>query len=374
MAAAKLNRRQLLAAAGALACAPAAGAQSGRGGGLLTVAQVFDTSPAQQDVSRDFVVGSRAFWQELNARGGIRGRRVHHMNLEVDGTPAGVRAAIAAVKDNPSCVVLSGTASDPVATLVAGELRSANVQVAHAAPWLQNSSIDVDDLTFPIFAARQEQITHALKSLTVMGVHDVGAVFATPRDFDLYREDIERTAARLKLAVVPFRPDGNLATLGQRLAPGTPAILLFVGGTPELVQFTHGLERQQRQRYIVALADVNLQTVIQMGGGRTTPLIVTQTVPLTTAPAPIVRQYREALARLFDEPPVPLSLAGYIAARYTYEVIREVEHPTRASVLGAFRKRASFDLGGYTVAFDQRRRAAGYVTQSMLTQDGRVIG
>ena len=147
-----------------------------------------------------------------------------------------------------------------------------------------------------------------------------------------------------------------------------------MGGTPELVQFTQGLERQQRQRYIVGLADVNLQTLLQMGGGRTTPVIVTQAVPLTTASQPIVRQYRDVFGRLFDEPPVPLSLAGFIAARYTYEVLKDVDRLSRASALAAFQRRAAIDVGGYTVLYGARRRAGTYVTQSMLTQDGRVIG
>lgn len=374
MPAPAFTRRRLLVAGGAFACARVASAQPARSGAAITVAQLFDTSPAQQDVSRDFLVGSRAFWQEINAHGGVRGRRVQHLNVEVDGTPAGVRSAIASLKDNPSCVVLSGTAGDPVATFAADELRAGGLQIAHAAPWLQNASLAVDERTFPIFATRQDQIAHALRSLAVMGVQDVGAVYATAQDFRLYQGDMERTAASLKLKVESFRTDNDLTTLAQRLSRNAPAILLFIGGTPELVQFTQGLERQQRQRYIVGLADVNLQTVLQMGGAKSTPLIVTQVVPVTTAGIPIVRQYRDVLSRLFDEQPVPLSLAGFIAARYTHEVLKDVENPTRASVLAAFQRRASLDLGGYAVAFDQRRRAGTYVTQSMLTLDGRVIG
>ena len=341
----------------------------------ITVAQIFDASLAQQDVSKDFLIGSRAFWQDINSRGGLHGRRVEHQSIEVDGTPQSIRAAVDSIKDNPACVLLSGTAGDPAATEVALYLKKSNLAIAHAAPWLQNSSLDVDERTFPIFAARQEQIAHALRSLTVMGVQEVGAVYATPLDLKLYREDMERTAAELKLKVTSFATDAtDLQGLGRRLTPGTAAILLFVGGTPELVQFTQGLEGQQRQRYIVALADVNLQTVMQMGGGKTTSVIATQAVPLTTAAMPVVRQYREVLGRLFDEPPVPLSLAGFIAARYANEVMKDLDSPTRANVLAAFQRRATHDVGGYIVAFDQRRRAGTYVTQSMLTQDGRVIG
>lgn len=340
------------------------------------VAQIVDISPAQQDVAKDFLIGSRAAWQDINARGGLRGRPVSHVSIEVDGTIASLRTALGSLRENPSCVVLSGTVSDPVAGQLAALLRQENIAIAHAAPWLQNSSVQVDERTFPIFAARQEQITHALKSLTVMGVQEVGAVYASAQEHALYRDDIERIAGAMKLKLQSFSAHGDLDRLGQRLTPGTPAILLFVGGTPELVQFTQGLEKQQRQRYVVALADVNLQTMLQMGGGtRSTPIIATQAVPVVTSSLPIVRRYREVLARLFDEPPVPLSLAGFIAAHYTYDVLGEVDGPlTRASALHAFQKRAVADIGGYRISFNAQRRSATFVTQSMLTADGRVIG
>lgn len=370
------RRRALLLSTAATLAAPAVFAQPGRPTGKpVTVAQIIDTSAAQQDVSKDFLVGSRAAWQDLNARGGLRGRPVTHLALEVDGSTAGVRAALAVVRDNPACVVLCGSAGDPVASEVARLLREDNLAIAHAAPWLQNSSLEVNDRTFPIFAARQEQIGHALRSLTAVGVQDIGAVYATAADHRQYREDVERVATGLKLRLQTFRADGDLDRMGRRLTPGTPAILLFVGGTPELVQFTQGLDRQQRQRYLVALADVNLQTLTQMGGTRSTPVIATQAVPMVTAALPVVRAYRETLARLFDEPAAPLSLAGFIAARYTHEVLSDIEGPlTRQGALAAFQRRTTLDVGGFRVSFDARRRSGGFVTQTLLTQDGRVVG
>ncbi len=141
-----------------------------------------------------------------------------------------------------------------------------------------------------------------------------------------------------------------------------------------MVQFTQGLDRQQRQRYVVALADVNLQTMIQMGAARSTPVIATQAVPMVNAGLPVVRTYREVMAKLFDEPPVSLSLAGFIAARYTFEVLRDAESLTRQAALRAFQRREPTDIGGFRVAFNATRRSGTYVTQSMLTHDGRVIG
>ena len=123
------------------------------------------------------------------------------------------------------------------------------------------------------------------------------------------------------------------------------------------------------------MANVNLQTVTQMGAGQTTPIIVAQPVPLVTASLPIVRAYRETISRLFDEPPVALSLAGFIAARYTFRVLNNIRGEiTRASALTAFQRQDNVDVNGFRVSFNPQRRSTSYVTQSMLTLDGRVIG
>jgi ABC-type branched-subunit amino acid transport system substrate-binding protein len=375
--AAPLRRRSLLAAAG-LSITTSGWGQPGRSpaiGRAVTVAQIVDTSVSQQDVSKDFLIGSRAAWQDINAKGGLRGRPVQHTSFEIDGSPASLSAALSAVRDTPACIALSGTAGDRAATAAARLLRQENVAIAHCAPWLQDSSVDIDDRTFPIFAARQEQIVHALKSLSLIGVTEIASIYASEQEYQLYQSELQRVATQLKLKLYTFRAAGDLARLGQTLTAQTPAIVLFIGGTPELVQFTRSLEKQPRQRYVIALADVNLQTMMQMGAGRNTAVIATQAVPLVNASLPVVRAYRDTLGRLFDEPPTSLSLAGFIAARYTFEVLSEIEGAvTRQSALAAFQTRASRDIGGFRVAYDARRRSGSFVTQSMLSMDGRLVG
>jgi ABC-type branched-subunit amino acid transport system substrate-binding protein len=339
------------------------------------IAQIVDISQDQQDVSRDFLVGSRAAWQDINLKGGIGGKQVQHMTLETDGTPGSIRSALETVKNNPSCIALSGSAGDALATQLVIEARQSGLNIAHAAPWLQNSSLELGENTFPIFATRQEQISFAVKTLSIMGLTEMGAVYGTSRDQSLYSSEVERIAATMKLKLQVFQGGGELRSLGQKMTSRTPGVLLFVGGTPELAEFTQGLEKQTRQRYLVALADVNLQTMLQMGASRNTPVIATQPVPVVRAGIPIVRSYRETLARLFDEPPTHLSLAGFMAARFTYEVLRSVEGQlTRKNALTAFQNRSTLDLGGFRVSFNPQHWGSTYVTQTMLTPDGRLVG
>lgn len=343
--------------------------------GTISVAQMVDMSISHQDISKDFLIGSRAAWQNINLNGGIRGRQITHWVLETDGTEQSARQAWAQVRDTPSCVALFGTAADPLANQLNTLLRSDKTGLAHVAPWQQNASVELDANTFSIFSSRDEQIGHALKSISALGLNSLGVVFASATERLQNVGDVQRTAKLLGLALHEHAVTSNLQEAGQKVSAGTAAVILFIGGTPELVQFTQGLEKQARQRYIVALADVNLQTLQQMGAAKSIPIIATQAVPMVNAALPIVRSYRQILAKLFDEPPTPHSLAGFMAARYTYEVIQGVEGATtRANVLQAFSRRQDHDLGGYRIAYTAQKRSSVYVTQSMLGADGRLIG
>ena len=349
--------------------------KSAQSTGPLAIVQIADMSAAQQDVSRDFLTGSRAAWQEINARGGLNGRKIQHTVIETDGSAAALSSALTTAKDNPACVALAGTVSDPLAQSVAQALALDATPLAHIAPWLQTDGFEADNRTLCVFASRTEQIEHALKSLSVMGMTEVGAVYAGTTEYSLYRADIERSCKTLKLRAKHFQNGSELTALGRTMAPSTPAVLLFLGGTPELVQFTQGLETQSRQRYIVAMADVNLQTLLQMGAARKTPVIATQVVPVTSASLAVVRAYRQSLLKYFDEAPTAISLAGYISARVGYEILSSVDGSiTRASVRAAAMQMSNLDVGGYRVAYANHRRTSAYVTQSMLTADGRVLG
>ena len=339
------------------------------------IAQIVDTTAQQQDVSKDYLIGARAAWQEINAKGGLLGRPVKHLSIETDGSTASLKAALDNANSNTSCIALSGTAGDRTAQALTSLLRAERSNLAHVAPWLQNASSELDDTTFAIFADRQAQIAHIVKSLSLVGTKDLGVIYASPQEHALYRADVERSVARMSMQISTSQPALDLKSVGQKLAASSPAVQLFIGGTPELAQLTAGLEQQSRQRYVLALADVNLQTMKEMGAGRQTPVFAAQTVPMLNSGMTVVRAYRAAMSKFFDEPATPLSLAGYIAARYTFEVLNKVGSGlNRQSALAAFQKRESIDVGGFRVSYNAAGRGSQFVTQSMLTKDGHTVG
>ena len=342
--------------------------------GALSVAQVVDMSPAQQDISRDFLIGSRIAWQAFNASGGLQGQPVQHWVLETDGSAASLQTAWKKIHSHAGCVALSGCVGHAAAAELA-QLQArtdSNNPLAHIAPWLHSrEALPANDAVFDIFPDYQTQISYALQTMLIAGVRDMGVVYGNERLQQQSAPAINRVAQALQLRTQTLahgQPD--------RISPSHP-LILFVGGTPELHAFTRQLVLPPgRQCFVVALADVNLQVLAQLGTlPRNVSVIATQTVPLLSASLPVVRAYRAALARLYDEPPSSQGLAGFIAARYSAEMLTSIQgRPSRASVLTALRQRQDANVGGFRVVFQGQKRTSTFVTQTMLTADGRIVG
>ena len=370
-----LNRRRWLQCAGALGTlgAPAVWAQGEAR--PLAVAQIADMSNPHQDVGRDFLTGSRAAWQELNARGGIKGRPVQHLVWETDGTAVALRAAVQAAQAQTNCVAFSGCVADDAAAAIPG-LQTAASAMPHIAPWLLRQQADAADTVFRIFPDYQAQIAHALRSLATMGVQRISVIYADGPLQQQLQPSVGQAATALRIQAQTL-PQPGTSTAQAALRSPADAIVLFIGGTPELHDFVRQLQLPTgRQCYVIALADVNLHVLAQMGGvPKGVSVIATQAVPVVTAGLPVVRAYRDVLARLYDEPPSPLGLAGFIAARYTAEVLAGISGPvTRASVLAALRQRNALEIGGFGVAYQDGKLATTQVTQTMLSANGRIVG
>ncbi len=372
----KIQRRQCLQlgiTAGVSLSAPHVLAQ-GAAARSPSVGQIADMSNAYQDISKDFVVGSRTAWQEINAAGGIRGQSVRHQVIETDGSLAQGDSAWNQLRNDDNCVTVFGSCADSLAVHIAAKKNVDRDELAHSAPWLQNSATNNLRGTFPIFSNREHQIQHALENMKNVGVRSLSVVYQSERDRAASTQDIQRIAKNLNLALREWPVQSDLVQQSRQISATQEPLVLFVGGTPELVQFMQGWSRVGGIRYIVALADVNLQTALQMSGGKQVPVIGTQAVPVVSSSVRVAQRFRLALAKYFDEPPTALSLAGYISAHYTARVMQSAKSLNRSSVYQAFLRRPTLDLDGFIVDVENGRLQSAFVTQSMMSLDGRVIG
>jgi ABC-type branched-subunit amino acid transport system substrate-binding protein len=380
---APLSRRHLiLSAASAVLAAPTVSTRAQTAvtpraiGEPIRLAQLLDASQDQQEVSRDYSTGVTLAVNDFNR---TSRKRIQLVPFQSDGSAGSLKTVMAAIRKDASLCGLMGTAGERIALDSIQAARAEGLPIAHLAPWMSDSRFDTDRDVVAVFASREAQIRFALKSLDSLGIADIGIVYSSPHEYATLHVGVEAAARELKLRPVAYVPQGSddATTLASRLPGSSPVLLLFLGGTIELSLFAEGLSARKLQKYVVSLADIDVGTLVQMGSGRAVPLILTQVVPNPqSSTLPSVRDYRALLKAQFDEKPSQISLAGYLAGRYVFTVVARMERPaTRESILLEFERRPSEDIGGFQIGFTPtQRRGSSFVTQTILTGDGRQVG
>lgn len=341
----------------------------------LRVTQLLDMSPDQQQLSRDYSTGIRLAFAELKKAN----LPVPQLStVEIDGSAAAARSALQAIRDDAAQVAVLGTAGEGLALASLVESAQMKLDIAHVAPWLADPQMDDNPRLFALFASREEQIRYVLKTLSVVGVHELGLVYPSPQHAEALQAGMAVIANRLQLKtrnlVVPKGKD--IAAYAAQLPANAPMFLMFMGGAIELALFTQGLGQRGTQRYLMCLSDVDTNTFMQLNPGKSVPVIFTDVVPNPhTSKLPVVRNYRTALQRLFDEAPTPVSLAGYLAGRYAATVLTAAgPGASRARVLAEFQRRRPIELDGWHLAFNPQGRASSFVSQTMLNTRGNFVG
>lgn len=343
--------------------------------GVMRVTQLLDMSPDQQQLSRDYATGIRLAFAELR-KANLPVPQL--ASVETDGGAASARAALQSIRDDATQVAILGTAGEGLALASLQESARLKLDIAHVAPWLADPQLDDDPRLFALFASREEQIRYVLKTLSVVGVHELGLVYPSQRQADTMQAGMAAIAARLSLKtrslVIPKGQD--ITQYAARLPAGAPFFLMFMGGSIELALFTQGLAQRGTQRYVLCLSDVDTNTFMQLNPGKKVPVIFTDVVPNPhTSKLPVVRAYRSALQRLFAEDPSPVSLAGYLAGRYAAAVLAAAgPGATRARVLAEFQRRRPLELDGWHLAYSPQGRASNFVSQTLLNTSGNFVG
>lgn len=362
-----------------LATSPlAAFAQTTPAGGDLRLLQCIDTAAAQQELTRDYMVGVQLAAQAINQSGGINGRTLRIASLPIENSPAGLETLVQRLRSDTDVLGLVGGIGEQLASAAVAATRAAGLPVAHIAPWIGGTALDADPNVLPLFASREMQMRTVLKSLESMGISRIAVVYDGLATHAAAGAEFANAAQRLSLGTAAFvaPAQGGVEALARSLPETSPAVLCFVGGSIELSLFAQALAARGMQRWLVNLGDANVTLLGQLGATKATPLILTQVVPNPyTDTKRFAMDYRSLLKQFTDEEPSPMSLAGYLAGRYTVKLLARVAKPTRAAVLDEVRRRPAADIEGFQFSFGpDRPRGSTLVAQTMIGRDGRMIG
>ena len=359
------------AASVALACILAAG--PARAEQDIIVGQVVDLSGRHSYIGRDFSAGAGIYFDEVNARGGINGRKIRYLLRDDKGDAAATAKLTDELLSSDRPEVLLGYFGDAGIRAV---LRSASFRASGATLFAPITGIDHD--TDPgnlvvLRASLSDEIEKIVSYLAPLGTSHIAAVYAGDEYGRSALAVLQRAARAANIQVTSQLTgisDTEFAAAAARVAYSPAQAVLVFGDTLEAARFIKIYHESNRGAPVYLLSLVNHKLLRELVGAEASPgIIIAQVVPHPTdAQFRVSRELLALMGEYRDEPPSHMTMEGFISAKVLVRALRE-----RAPLAGGFAVPKDFDAGDFLVSLQSRPARAGYVDLTILTRRGELL-
>jgi branched-chain amino acid transport system substrate-binding protein len=374
-----------IAALSALLLAPSANAQD------LVIGQVASqTSPVTAANSKGMYTGMKAYFDYVNAQGGVSGRKIKLVYKD-DGLKPGrmveLTREFVADKD---VLALAGYVNTGGLTEVSKANLPGEAGIALISPLQGDKSIVGAANIFPFRSGYADEVQALIKEAGSTQKKKVAIIYWNvtfgPAIVPLAREWVKKdglnVAAWVEVDATPPAQDKFDAIMKQAVAEVAKvqpdAIIMLISGRYSLefvkqIKSTAAADAQLYAMSIVPVADL-LKTA---GEANTRGIVIAQAVPFPfSATLPVVSEYQKLMQKYAPGELLSFStLEGFIAAKITVEALKRASpKPTREKVLKVLNTMGELNLGGVYVNYSPKERLGwGGVDLTIIGANGKLL-
>jgi branched-chain amino acid transport system substrate-binding protein len=339
-----------------------------------------DLTGPLRDLGTQVLKGAQLYFDSVNARGGIHGRKVKLLPKDDAYDPKRTVLNVNAYIENDDVFALFGIFGTPNNEAVIPAAQKAGLPII--ASYTGATSVRSKDLrgVYNIRASYADETEKLVEHLTTLNVRKIAIAH---QDNNFGRDVLNAAVAALAkrnlkpLVVVSVKNDAtDAADAAQKIVLAEPeAVLLGLAGKPT-VETIRSINQRKRGIVMYAPSVLAAPSSLRELGKDATGVTVSQIVPspFNTTVA-LVREY-QAVAREAGEKELShLALEGYVNAKVTAEGLRRAgRNLTRGGFMAAMDTLRKHDLGGMEVAFGNGAASGSRLVElTMISADGRLI-
>jgi branched-chain amino acid transport system substrate-binding protein len=371
----------LLGVALALAFAAAAGAQASE----ITIASVAPFTGPLSDNAEGNYIGAKAYFDSVNARGGVNGNKIRFIREDDKYTPTETLRLVELVAQRDKPVVFVNLLGSANVGLLLKEktLEKVGVPAVGVTPGSEGMRNPGSLYLFHLQAGDNAQLTRLLDQLATIGIKRIAVVYQDNPFGKGGLKFLEDSVAKRGLEIV----GSTMMALGlddakpaaKALATSKAQSYVLVLAPNSAASFVRDARAAGDTTPIYTMSYTPASTLVNKAGlAAATGVALAQVTPNPGAPTTgVVREYQEVLAKHAPAgtPFSSFSLAGFIAAKITVEGLkRSGAVPTTAKFVEAINGLRNVELGGYTIDFSSGNRVGSkYVNIGVVDHSGRLI-
>ena len=369
-----------IAAASVLAfaatCAPAA--EPGVSGAEIVLGQSLALTGPLAELGKDIAAGTRAYFDSVNAAGGINGRRVRVVTLDdgykADATVKNVQQlvgedqifALFNVMGTPNCAAILPIV-DREGVPFFSPFTGAEATRSPALPGVFNIRASYRDEAFKI-----------VQHLTTVGITKVAVVYQANGFGKDGLAAVEAAMAKFGVKLhgsAPVAVDGSDAAqaVAALNAREPQSVILITAGKPTF-EFIKAYNRVRRGMTFYTLSVMGAQANIKALGRDGVGVVVASVVPFPwNTVHPLAKEYQAAMQKIGVTEYSFVSFESYINAKVLGEALRRAgKELTRAKLVAAADGMKSLSLGGFEIGFaPDSHQGSRFVELTIIGAGGR---
>jgi len=332
--------------------------------------------------------GMKAYFDYVNAQGGIGGRPVRIVNKDDDVKAAKMiemTKEFAADKDVLVLAAYQGTGS--LTELAKQDLLS-KLGLALVSPLSGDKNIVGAPNIFPFRSGYPDEVTALIKEAVSTGKKRVvlltwnvtfGPAMKPFAEEVAKRENLNLAASIVMDAKSPSTADAAVKEAVAATVKTDPDAVIMLIATKYAADYTRQIKNSAAagaQIYTLSVEPA-AELVEAAGVEKARGIIIAQAVPFPfSATLPLVFEYQKLMKQYAPDVPLSFStLEGFAAGKITAEALRRASpNPTREKVLKALYNMGEYNLGGVYVHYSaEQRRGWGSVDLSVIGANGKLL-
>lgn len=341
----------------------------------LVVVQSIDLSGPNGSIGRDYVAGITTYFDSVNQKGGIKGRKIQFVVKDDHGNALHSAANVdSLIKAHPVDYVIGAIGTEANhAILDAPAFARSRHQLF--APLADSSATGSARAVF-WRPSIESELLYLLTHFEKLGIMQVGVVLQpSPNNERAFRFLTTEIARRKMTLSGVVQLDGKVTAVreqARRLAQSGAKLVISIGDTFALAQFLRAFRAHDASTFVAGTSLVNLTTLSEIAGARATEWTVfSQVVPNPVrAVSALQAEHIEMMKRFRDEPVSSLTLEGFAVAKTMVKMMR-VDDSSAGALAGT---KGNLDLGGMMItAPEQAKNLSRFVGIALFRPDGSLL-
>ena len=344
------------------------------------------TSPTLAANAKALYAGINVYFDHVNARGGVGGRKLRLVNKDDQLVPAKMVELTKEFIADKNVLALAGYQNTAGINEVSKQDIPGKAGIAMIAPFQGDKSIVGAANFFPFRSGYPDEVTALVREAKSTGKQKVIVVYQNVTFGPPMMKLVQTLAKEHGLNVVDYLMidqgapdkaviDGAVAAV-MKQAPD--AVIMLVGGrwVMELIKRIKNADLDGTQLYLMSI--VPAQDVVKaVGQAKARGIVISQAVPYPfSATLPLVVEYQKLMKQYAPDEPLSFStLEGFVVGKITVEALKRAgPKPTREKVLKALNSMGELDLGGVYVNYSPKARNGwGAVDLTVIGANGKLL-